>query len=973
MHAIRSNLVGKNWPQLRSSQPVKLWKSKQSHLDADSLWKANQHIHFACLFNPFVRDLAKGTLRRVDFEEYLTQDIHYLHAFSEALKTMHELIIASSPMNRGHIVDLETRGLAIRKSALLLGSVQEELTALHFKHVDLAHQRGPPQQCWATEAYTKFLVDVVKNPENSVPEIASSLLPCFRLYSELAVLLRHAVLGSLDDPRQHPYAEWILQYSSKDFADAVSSAEWLFDKYIGSADRGSQERCRHFYRTAMEKELAFFGAHASFIDSENDMGAFNTLIVGIEEGCTTWTDDQWGGVVFAERVVDTLHLAIRRGINVVMITSGECSTKTIEHALSGLALPVKTTVASTVATLPGRAKVHVVCDPQGVIAMNQVRQILSLDCLKSVYIGSSRFSRMLAEASVAVIMGPQQTSDPATIQRGTQIRPLIEYGFHTRDNSFVDVMYQTNSWDEVFGFLSASTWEPTEERARAQEQHIPRVLLISGSDSGGGAGLQADIKTCTSLGVFTTNAVTAITAQNTTGVHKVHTLPGELVRDQIRAVCSDIGTSAIKVGMLGSAANVQVVSEELRAMNCKQRVIVDPVLSSSSGASLAEDGLVESLKKYLFPLASVITPNTEEASILLGNLRIESLEEMRVAARKLYEFGPEYVLLKGGHVVSEFRGSGRMAVDVLFDGHDFVELSREYINDATNTHGTGCSLASAIASRIAQGDCMVDAIRYAKDYVWRTIQRSQGLPLGTGLQRPMNHHESFEWGIHSTATGRHVPNPIDISLYAVSSPTTTSPEKTDDEILDTVRSVVSGGVSVIQIRDKSSEGGRLTRIVSKMVRFCRPLGVKVIVNDRVDVCIAADACGVHIGQGDIPAHIVRKMIGPTKVLGVSCKTVELGRKAQLDGADYLGCGAVFDTPTKDSRTIGVDGVSRIKSNVSIPVVAIGGLDESNIEETLRATGCDGVAVVRAIFDASDVRSSTARLRDIVDRTKVHCD
>jgi len=144
----------------------------------------------------------------------------------------------------------------------------------------------------------------------------------------------------------------------------------------------------------------------------------------------------------------------------------------------------------------------------------------------------------------------------------------------------------------------------------------------------------------------------------------------------------------------------------------------------------------------------------------------------------------------------------------------------------------------------------------------------------------------------------------------------------------------------------------------------------VIVNDRVDVCLAADACGVHIGQGDIPAHIVRKMIGPDKILGVSCKTVDLAKKAERDGADYLGCGAVFDTPTKDSRRIGAEGVKHIKEHVSIPVVAIGGLDGSNIADTLKESRCDGVAVVRAIFDAHDVEQATASLRDIVNESLV---
>jgi thiamine-phosphate diphosphorylase len=159
--------------------------------------------------------------------------------------------------------------------------------------------------------------------------------------------------------------------------------------------------------------------------------------------------------------------------------------------------------------------------------------------------------------------------------------------------------------------------------------------------------------------------------------------------------------------------------------------------------------------------------------------------------------------------------------------------------------------------------------------------------------------------------------------------------------------------------------------VSKIVQLCKPAGIKVIVNDRVDVAIAAEACGVHVGQGDIPAALVRKMIGQDKILGVSCKTVDLAIKAQHDGADYVGCGATYPTTTKDSSVIGTHGVRQIKENVSIPVVAIGGIDDTNASRTLQESGADGVAVVRAIFNAADIKSATSCLLKDVTRTLKH--
>ena len=389
--------------------------------------------------------------------------------------------------------------------------------------------------------------------------------------------------------------------------------------------------------------------------------------------------------------------------------------------------------------------------------------------------------------------------------------------------------------------------------------------------------------------------------------------------------------------------------------------MVDPVLVSSSGSALASQGIESALKELIFPISTIITPNIPEASALLGGMTIDSVESMKAAATVLYAMGPQYVLIKGGHL----NDSSRHAVDVLYDGKVITEFSKPLLQ-CENTHGTGCSLSSAIASYLAAGDSVEDAVGKAKHFVWRAMERSSGLLIGTGRQKAMNiTHTVHDW--MACYSSDRVPNDIDLTLYAVSSPNTTSPDKTDQEILQQVESVIQGGATVIQIRDKVSEGGRLTRIVSKVVKLCRPHGVKVIVNDRVDVCLAANACGVHVGQNDIDARIVRKMVGPDKILGVSCKTVELALKAQRDGADYLGCGAVFDTPTKDSRRIGFDGVKKIKRSVQIPVVAIGGIDASNAAETIQNTGCDGVAVVRAIFDATDIKKSTEFLREAIDR------
>lgn len=676
------------------------------------------------------------------------------------------------------------------------------------------------------------------------------------------------------------------------------------------------------------------------------------------------------------KCIETLRHALDRGMHVVIL-SVNWSSQMIEYVFNRAGFSTKILQDVRDIDSQDQRKVHIIANlidfknekSSGQIhrscesAADKRRIFKSMiarntTCSRSIYIGDSVTDiGPLTEASLGIVMGQNDTLMDALRIAGMSVSPLERYSLpQSNPESF---LYHTDSWDKIYGFISGINWCPHTEKSLVHQ--VPRVMLISGSDSGGGAGLQADIKTCIACGAFPTNAVSAITVQNSHGVSHIHTVPGGVLRDQMRAIQDDIGSSCIKIGMLGSIENVKMVSEELRRMKHRPPIILDPVLVSSSGSALAEQGLAAALKEHLFPLATIITPNISEASELLEDMMINDIDSMRLAAKKLYKLGPKFVLVKGGHCMD----SNLNATDILFNGTDFVDFSKAFL-DGTNNHGTGCALSSAIASYISKGETVIDSVACAKDFVWRSMEQSSGICLGSGDQKAMNlAYHADDW--KNVRSISRVPNSIDVSLYAVSSPLTTSQEKSDDEILETIREVVRGGATVIQIRDKVSEGGHLTRIVSKLVRFCRPQGVKVIVNDRVDVCIASDACGVHVGQGDIPAAVVRRMIGPDKILGVSCKTVELALKAEMDGADYVGCGAVFDTPTKQSsKRIGIEGVKVIRDKVSIPVVAIGGLDETNIQETIIGSNCHGVAVVRAIFDAEDVQRSTETLRYLTD-------
>jgi hydroxymethylpyrimidine/phosphomethylpyrimidine kinase len=249
---------------------------------------------------------------------------------------------------------------------------------------------------------------------------------------------------------------------------------------------------------------------------------------------------------------------------------------------------------------------------------------------------------------------------------------------------------------------------------------IPRVLIIAGSDSGGGAGIQADLKTVSALGAFGMTAITALTAQNTTGVYGVVEIEPEFVTRQIEVCVSDIGCDAVKTGMLASAPIIEAVAAALRRFRLRP-IVVDPVMIAKSGAPLLKPEAVQALKKELLPLAAVVTPNLHEAGALAGG-EVKTLEEMKAAARAIHNLGPDYVVVKGGHREG-------VAADVLFDGRNFTEFRGARL-EARHTHGTGCIFASALAASLAQGKSVPESVAIAKEFVTAAIRG--GLALGQG-------------------------------------------------------------------------------------------------------------------------------------------------------------------------------------------------------------------------------------------------
>ena len=248
-----------------------------------------------------------------------------------------------------------------------------------------------------------------------------------------------------------------------------------------------------------------------------------------------------------------------------------------------------------------------------------------------------------------------------------------------------------------------------------------QVLTIAGSDSGGGAGIQADIKALSANGVFAMSVITAITAQNTEEVTEVFELPPAIIAAQIDAVFDDFEVSAVKTGMLGSAPIVETVAAMLKPQNVAN-LVVDPVMISKSGHALLKPDAIDTLKTKLFPLALLVTPNVYEAQQLSG-IEIKSLADARRAAKVIYGFGCKQVLIKGGHLLAE------RATDLLYDGRFFNVFKGEFI-ETPHTHGTGCTFASAIAAHLARGKSVSDAVQTAKTYLTEAIRH--GLAIGHG-------------------------------------------------------------------------------------------------------------------------------------------------------------------------------------------------------------------------------------------------
>lgn len=282
----------------------------------------------------------------------------------------------------------------------------------------------------------------------------------------------------------------------------------------------------------------------------------------------------------------------------------------------------------------------------------------------------------------------------------------------------------------------ASTGVGIEMYNHSSSTAVPVALTIAGSDSGGGAGIQADIKTFSALQVYAASVITAVTAQNTLGISAIHSIPCDIVTAQLRAVLEDLDVSALKIGMLGDALIIDAIALTLNEFPVNS-LVIDPVMVSKSGNALLQPDAISLLKNRLFPLATVLTPNLPEAAVLTGLPEPQSIQEMYQILEPLHELGVPWVLLKGGHLPVD-----NYAIDLLSNGEQVFEFKNERFK-TKNTHGTGCTLSSAVAAGLAKGLSVEQSVKEAKNYISAAISAADTLAVGAG-HGPL-HHFSLLW------------------------------------------------------------------------------------------------------------------------------------------------------------------------------------------------------------------------------------
>lgn len=470
----------------------------------------------------------------------------------------------------------------------------------------------------------------------------------------------------------------------------------------------------------------------------------------------------------------------------------------------------------------------------------------------------------------------------------------------------------------------------------------PIVWSIAGSDPGGGAGLQADLKTFQGLEVYGGTIISALTAQNTTGVFRVAPVAPDFLREQIERLAADLPPVAIKLGMLGGAEQVGVIADFLDTTDAW--VVCDPVLAATHGVPLLDAEGLRLLRERVLPRADLVTPNLPELGKLLGS-DFQGLESIPPAAAELLRRGARAVLIKGGH------GSGEFSADYFSDGRQSFWLTSPRQN-VRHTHGTGCTLAAAIAAARALGHSLPDALVIGKAYL------NQGLRLGEDLGQG-----------HGSLAHRGWPeSPADLPWVGQGGGAAEFPDIGKKPvglypIVDRatwLEKLLPLGVTTIQLRAKDLTGAALEREIRLAVEIARRYDVRLFINDAWDLALKHGAYGVHLGQEDLAKADLSALARAGLRVGISTHNYFELATATAQRPSYIAIGPVCPTTSKTvaQAPLGLSGWQRLARLAPAPVVAIGGLTPERVAD-VRAAGASGYAVIGDVVNASDL---TARVR-----------
>ena len=486
----------------------------------------------------------------------------------------------------------------------------------------------------------------------------------------------------------------------------------------------------------------------------------------------------------------------------------------------------------------------------------------------------------------------------------------------------------------------------------------PIVWSIAGSDSGAGAGLQADLKAFEAIDVHGCTAVAAITAQNSIAVQRADAVATDLLDAQLAALASDMRPAVIKTGMLASASNVRCVARWIDSLRCDGPValVVDPVWRATTGADLSSETLREALLAELLPRATVITPNRAEAAWLLGESpsALATADAVEKAAAKLRKLGPEAVIITGGDA------GGAHSSDWLATPEAIGWLSLPRVA-TRHHHGSGCVFAATLAAALALGFCSADAAIIAKMSATQALREGSAAGQGAGAVRPMRgfalHPEllpALQRGIDARTDAFAPLADPRLGLYAIV------------DSADWVERLLAAGARTLQLRIKEGTPQQLSGEVQRSVRAAREAGAQLFINDHWQLAIAHAAYGVHLGQEDLATTDLDALRAAGIRLGISTHSFWEVCRAHAQGPSYIACGPIHATTTKQMPwwPQGAGNLAYWCRVLREPVVAIAGMDRTRSQEAVRC-GAAGVAVLRGIVQATDPAQALRSLHEAI--------